>query len=221
MPVVFLEILMQRREFSRAAVAAAAAGWSAWSLPAQAQIAGLKEGTDYLRLKRPAPVDAQAGQVEVLEFFAYTCIHCYNFEPAFNAWKAKQPSQVVVRRTPVLFSPQQEPLQKLYYALEAMGKVDALHEKVFRAVHVDKLRLDNAGAIADWVAKQGVDKAQFAQFYNAFGVAGKSKRATQLQDAYQVEGTPALGVGGRFYIPGQGPRTLAIADALIAELRKG
>ena len=49
---------------------------------------------------------------------------------------------------------------------------------------------------------------------------GKAKRATQLQDAYQVEGTPALGVAGRFYISGQGPRTLAVADALIAELRK-
>jgi thiol:disulfide interchange protein DsbA len=51
-------------------------------------------------------------------------------------------------------------------------------------------------------------------------VAGKAKRATQLQDAYQVEGTPALGVAGRYYISGQGPRTLVIADALIADLRK-
>ena len=45
--------------------------------------------------------------------------------------------------------------------------------------------------------------------------------APQLQDLYAVEGTPALGVGGRYYVPGQGPRTLVVADALIAELRKG
>jgi thiol:disulfide interchange protein DsbA len=41
-----------------------------------------------------------------------------------------------------------------------------------------------------------------------------------LQDAYAIEGTPALGVAGRYYLPGQGPRTLATASALIAELRK-
>ena len=52
-------------------------------------------------------------------------------------------------------------------------------------------------------------------------MAGKARRATQLQDAYQVEGTPALGVAGRFYIPGQGPRTLAVANVLIGEVRKG
>ncbi len=207
---------MQRREFSQAALAM---GLGA-ALPVRAQVAGLKEGSDYLQLRRQAPVDAKPGQIEVLEFFAYSCIHCYNFEPLFKAWKAKQPGQVVARRVPVLFSPAQEPLQKLYYALEAMGQVDALHEKVFRAWHVDKVRLTTPEAIADWVAQQGVDKTQFNRFYNAFGVAGKAKRATQLQDAYQVEGTPALGVGGRYYISGQGPRTLVIADALIAGLRK-
>jgi thiol:disulfide interchange protein DsbA len=205
-----------RRQFSQLAIAA---GLGA-ALPAQAQIAGLKEGSDYLRLQRPAPLDSKAGQIEVLEFFAYTCIHCYNFEPLLTAWMAKKPANVVVRRTPVAFSPAMEPLQRLYYALEAMGRVGALHEKVFRAIHVDKVRIATPESIADWVAKQGIDRTQFNQFYNSFGVAGKAKRATQLQDAYQVEGTPALGVAGRFYISGQGPRTLAVADALIAELRK-
>ena len=113
-----------------------------------------------------------------------------------------------------------EPLQRLYYALEAMGKVEALHEKAFRAVHVDKVRLQDQAVMVDWIAQQGIDKTQFNQFYNSFGVAGKAKRATQLQDAYQVEGTPALGVAGRYYISGQGPRTLAVAEALIAQLRK-
>jgi protein dithiol oxidoreductase (disulfide-forming) len=42
-----------------------------------------------------------------------------------------------------------------------------------------------------------------------------------LQEAYQVEGTPALGVAGRFYVGGQGPKTLVIADSLVAQVRKG
>jgi thiol:disulfide interchange protein DsbA len=35
-----------------------------------------------------------------------------------------------------------------------------------------------------------------------------------------VDGTPAMGVAGRFYIPGQGERTLSIANALIAQARQ-
>lgn len=218
---------MQRREFSRSVLSIGAtsavgalAGLSAWPAHAQDPVAGLKEGTDYVRLSRPAPVDSPANQIEVVEFFAYTCIHCFNFEPVFSEWIKQKPAHVVVRRTPVAFSDAFLPLQRLYYAIEAMGLVDSLHEKAFRAVHVEKLRLNTPEAIADWVAKQGVDKAKFSSFYNSFAVAGKAKRATQLQEAYQVEGTPALGVGGRYYISGQGPRTLAVANALIASLRK-
>lgn len=216
---------MQRREFSRSLLAAGAstavgAAGALALLPAQAQTAGLKEGTDFLRLSRPAPVDSPAGQVEVVEFFAYSCIHCYNFEPVFNDWMKKKPAHVVVRRTPVAFNESFVPMQRLYYALEAMGQVEALHEKAFRAIHVDKQRFTNADTIVAWAVAQGLDREKFTGFFNSFAVSGKAKRATQLQDAYGVEGTPSLGVGGRFYVGGQGPRTLVVANALIAELRK-
>lgn len=214
---------MQRRDFSRSLLAAGAAAMggasSLASFSAQAQMAGLKEGTDFVRLAKPAPVDSPAGQIEVLEFFAYTCIHCFNFEPMFNEWAKKKPANVVIKRTPVAFSEAFVPLQRLYYALEAMGQLDALHEKVFRAIHVDKERLSTPDAIVAWVGRQGVDSAKFTGFYNSFAIAGKAKRAIQLQDAYQVEGTPALGVAGKYYVGGQGPRTLVVADALIAGLR--
>jgi thiol:disulfide interchange protein DsbA len=216
---------MQRREFSRSALAAGASSalgvWAALTaVPAQAQIAGLKEGTDYIRLARPAPVDSPPGKIEVLEFFAYTCVHCFNFEPIFSNWIKQQAPQVVVRRTPVAFNAAFVPMQRLYYALEAMGLLEKLHEKTFQAIHVDKQQLSNPEAIADWVAKQGVDRTKFMGFFNSFAVASKATRATKLQDAYQVEGTPALGVGGRYYIGGQGPRTLVVASALVDSLRR-
>ena len=213
---------MQRRAFSRSLLAAGAGAFSAGLLPlgAQAQVGGFKEGTEYLRLGKPVATDSGAGKVEILEFFAYSCIHCYNFEPVMAAWMKKQPASVVVRRTPVAFSPAFVPMQQLYYTIEAMGLVDSLHEKIFRAFHVDKVRIQEAAVAADWVAKQGVDMKKFNELYNSFSVVGKAKRVAQLQDLYGVEGTPALGVAGRYYVPGQGPRTLQVADALIAEVRK-
>lgn len=214
---------MQRRDFSRSLLAAGAGSLAAAVLPlnALAQVGGFKEGTEYLRLGKPVATDAGAGKIEVLEFFSYGCIHCFNFEPQLAAWAKKQPAHVVLRRTPVAFNDSFVPLQRLYYALEAMGQVEALHEKVFQAIFVSKERLSTPDAIIAWVSRQGLDKQKFTEQFNSFSVAGKARRATQLQDQYAVEGTPALGVGGRFYVPGQGPRTLLVADALIAELRKG
>lgn len=213
---------MQRREFSRSllAVGASTALGATALTTAHAQPAGLKEGTDFVRLSRPAPVDSPAGKIEVVEFFAYSCIHCYNFEPLLSDWIKKNPAQVVVRRTPVAFNDAFVPMQRLYYTLEAMGLVETMHEKVFRAFHVEKQRLQDAAVIVEWMGKQGVDMKKFNELFASFSMVGKAKRATQLQDAYQVEGTPSLGVGGRYYVTGQGPRTLVVANALIADLRK-
>lgn len=216
---------MQRRDFSRHLLSTGVLtlGAPALLVPAMAHasIGGFKEGSDYVKLGRPAPVDAPAGQVEVLEFFAYSCIHCYNFEPVFEDWKKKLPAGVTTRRVPVAFSEAFVPMQRLYYALEAMDQVESMHGKVFRAIHVDKQRLMTEKAIMAWMDKQDIDRKRFADLFNSFSVTGKARRAVQLQDAYQIEGTPALGVGGRFTVAGQGPRTVKVAEALIADIRKG
>lgn len=216
---------MQRRDFSRSllgvgALVAGGAG-ALVAVPAQAQIGGFKDGNDYVRLKQPAPVDAPAGQIEVLEFFAYTCPHCFHFEPMLQTWLKQKPANIVFKRVPVFF----EPFQRAYYALEAMGQLDTFHEKLFALFHVDHAQPEGGGkkpeAMADWAAKAGVDRAKFLAAYNSFGVVGKAKRASQIADAYQVEGTPAMGIAGRFMVPGQAERTLPIVNALIADVRKG
>ena len=205
-----------RRSFATT-VAGLAAGM-AWPLSSFAQ-GRFQEGVNYTRLQSPVTVDSAPGQVEVLEFFAYTCIHCYRFEPDFERWMSKQPAGVVVRRVPVAFNAAMEPLQRLYYALESMGLIEQLHGKVFAAIHNDKKRLLSAQSIVAWAVAQGVDQKAFEMAFNGFSASGKAKRASQLTAAYGVEGTPALGVAGRFYIPGQGPKSLDVADDLIAHAR--
>jgi protein dithiol oxidoreductase (disulfide-forming) len=212
---------MQRRWFSAAmGMTALAASVAGLPLHAQAQAAAFREGSDYRRLGKPAPVDAPTGQIEVIEFFAYTCVHCHNFVPVFKEWARSLGPDVVVRRNPVGFNASFEPLQRLYYTLEAMGKVESHHERVFKAIHEDRQRLNQFEAMAQWAERNGLDRTQFTQVFNSFGVAGRARRATQIQDAYEVEGTPSLGIAGRFYVPGQAARTVLVANALIAEARK-
>ena len=215
---------MLRRKFTQAALIAGSTSTALLgATQAQAQ-AAFKEGGDYLKLARPAPVDSPADKVEVIEFFWYSCPHCNSFEPTFDAWAKKQPAHVVVKRAPVAFRDDFVPQQRLYYALEAMGKVEELHRKVFHAIHTEKQRLTTQDQIADWIAKQGMDRAKFLEVYNAFGVAGKARRATQLQDAYQVDGVPSLGIAGKYFTSGSIaqtlPRSLLVADHLIAQSRK-
>ncbi|MCJ0766038.1 thiol:disulfide interchange protein DsbA/DsbL [Variovorax terrae] len=215
---------MKRREFSWAAASALAA--STLALPA-AHAQGKKpaEGTDYVALDKRVPVEAPQGKVEVIEFFWYSCPHCNAFEPKLEAWVKSIPKDVSFKRVPVAFRDDFVPQQRLFYALEALGKVDELQAKVFYAIHVERQPLTTQEPIANWVAKQGVDKAKFLELFNSFSVTTKARRATQLQDAYKVQGVPALGIAGRFYtdgsLAGNMERALQVTDFLIGEARKG
>ena len=214
---------MKRRDFSLVCAGAVAAG--SWPLAGQAQVMVPQAGQDYRALDKPAPVDAPAGRIEVVEFFSYMCPHCNAFEPVFEAWTKRVPKDVVVRRAPVAFMPDYAVLQRLYFTLEAMGLVDKLHVKVFAAVHVERKRFDKPETAAAWAAQQGVDRAKFLEQFNSFSVASKATRATQLMNAYQVDGVPALGVAGRFYTDGtmarSMERTLQVVEYLVADVRKG
>lgn len=213
---------MKRRDFS--VVAASALAAPAFFGPAQAQPKKPDAGTDYMVLDKRAPTEAAQGKIEVVEFFWYSCPHCNAFEPKLEGWIKGVAKDISVRRVPVAFRDSFVPEQRLFYSLEALGRVDDLHRKVFYAIHVEKLSLNKEETIAAWMEKQGVDKAKFAELYNSFGVSNKARRAAQLQDAYKVSGVPALGVAGRFYTDGQlaqnMDRALAVTDYLIAEHRK-
>lgn len=213
---------MQRREFSTALVGA---GALALGLPAAAQ-GGPVEGTHCVRLGQPLPVTAPAGKVEVVEFFWYGCPHCNAFEPALEAWVKKLPEFVAFRRVPVQF--REEPFgthQRIYFALETMGQLEAMHRKVFAAIHNDRLKLDKPAEIQAFMSKNGLDGARFIEVMNSFGVQTKARQAKQLAEAYKIDGVPALGIQGRFYtsgsLAGGQDKMLVVADFLIQASRKG
>ena len=218
---------MKRREFSLSAASAVAA--SALTLPvaapALAQPRQFKEGKDYRKLDKPVTPDAPAGKVDVIEFFWYSCPHCNAFEPTLDAWVKAAPKDLSIRRIPVAFNPSFVPQQKLYFTLEGMGKLDALHAQVFRAIHVEKAKLAKDDEIMAWIATQGVDVAKFKEIYSSFTVSNQVRRASQLQDAYGVEGVPSMGVAGRFYtdgtMAGSMPVVLQVVEHLVGAVRKG
>ena len=188
-----------------------------------AQNAKIEEGFDYRILPIPQAVEVK-GKVEVIEFFWYGCPHCYDFEPELSAWVKRQPKDVSFRRVPVAFRDDFLPHSQLFYALEAMGKGDALNEKVMYAMHKENKRLLTESEIADWVASQGVDRNTFLASYRSFAVVSKARAAKQLAEAYRIDGVPTIVMQGKYVtspsIAGSKAKAIAVMDSLEEKIRK-
>lgn len=214
---------MKRREFSSFAVATGALASLPWASAALAQ--GVpQEGIEYATLAQRVPSETQ-GKIEVLEFFWYGCPHCNRFEPALEDWAKRLPGDVVLKRVPVAFRDDMVPHQRIYFALEAMNQIEAMHRKVFYAIHVDRNPLANIDQIAPFMAANGLDRARFTEIYNSFAVQTKTVRAKQLSDAYKIDGVPSMGIGGRFFtsgaLTGTQERMLVVTNYLVDLIRKG
>lgn len=178
-------------------LALAALSLSLVAAGAAASTASPVSGDDYRTLDKAQPV-AEGSKVEVTEFFGYWCPHCNAFDPEISAWVKAQGDKIVFKRVPVLFHEGQELQQKMYYALEVLGKNEYLHKSIFHAIHVERKHLDDEAAIADFVASQGVDRAKFVSAFESFGVQTKVQRIPSLQSIYQVDSVPMVVIDGRY-----------------------
>lgn len=145
------------------------------------------------------PLEASTGKkVEVLEFFYYGCPHCYNLQPALKTWLKSAPKDVEFRRVPTIFRESWIPLTRTYYALEAIGVLEKMHDDVFAAVHQQSANLGDKKLLLDWAGRRGVDTKKLGDAYDSFAVQTKTQRSLQLTRAYGITGTPSVVVGGRY-----------------------
>ena len=207
--------MITRRDFSLATVAAA--------IGSAAQAQEPTEGKDFVRLNTPVAVPG-GGKIDVIEFFSYGCPHCYSFEPMLEQWVKRLPPDVAFRRIPATFNAPFENYAKLFYALESVGQVEAMHKRIFAAIHVQRQRLDKETDIAAFVSANGGDGAKVVEAYKSFGVATKLRQAKQAFEAYKIDGVPTLGIHGRWFtsgsLTGSNEKALAVADQLIQRARK-
>ncbi|WP_426100599.1 thiol:disulfide interchange protein DsbA/DsbL [Massilia sp. TSP1-1-2] len=165
---------------------------------AMATPADPKNGAEYTTLAAPQPTQAVGKKIEVIEFFAYHCPACNLMEPHVAEWVKKHGSDVTFKRVAFPFQGPADPEAHLWVTLDAMGKSDEYGPKVFRAVHVERQRLMTDAAILDWVAKSGLDKAKFTEYWNSFGVLTKLRRLPQMVSTYKIDGTPTFVVDGKY-----------------------
>jgi len=170
---------------------------SCFASPAFASVTAPVSGVEYTTLAAPQAVPA-GKKVEVIEFFMYHCPHCNSLEPQLSEWVKKQGDNIILKRVHFPASGPNDPEAHLYLTLEAMGKLPEMHAKVFRAIHVERVRLNSDEAVVAWVTKSGVDKAKFLEAWNSFGVQTKMKRLGAMIKAYKVEFAPVLVIDGKY-----------------------
>ena len=177
-------------------------------------------GIDYKPLQKPASTNAPKGKAEIVHFFGYWCGHCRHFSPEFDAWQKKAPAEITFVMAPVAFgNPGREPLQRLFFTLRELGQLEALHSKVFDAVHDERLPLFTHDAVIKKKKKQtGIDAAKFDQVYRSFSVDSQIKHADQLTDGYELDGVPSLGVAGKYYVDGTMAKSMPRAMQIAAYL---
>lgn len=210
---------MTLKHFFFRSFAIAAMGAAALFAPiTQAQSAGQQ----YITLNPVQPSDTP-NKIEVLEFFAYSCPHCAAIQPLVEKWAKTLPANVVLNQVPVAFNASMADLQKLYYSLEALDRLD-LNDAVFKAIHTDHQRIFEAKAITDWVVTKGIDRAKFTAVFNSFGISSKIRRANELTKTYNIEGTPSIAVGGQYVVSpsmtGSYQGTIDVAQARLDTLLK-
>ncbi|MDH4133273.1 MAG: thiol:disulfide interchange protein DsbA/DsbL [Gammaproteobacteria bacterium] len=177
------------------------------------------EGIEY-RSIAPNLVETGA-KIEVREFFWYGCSHCYTFEPHLERWLAKLPKNVQFVRMPAVFKDPWPIHARTYYTFLAMGILDKMHRPFFDAMHLDRLPLSDPESIADFVKKQGVDRAAFLNAYNSFSVETKTARAKFAMQTYGIESVPTIVVDGKYLtspqMAGGHDLVLSVVDYLVGK----
>jgi thiol:disulfide interchange protein DsbA len=217
-----------RRAFARhiAGTAAAALGGGSALLAGRAGAQeAVAEGRDFIGIDKPVQMPKD-GRIHVVEFFWYGCPHCYAFEPHLEPWVRRLPPDVSFRRVPYGFDEAlRETHQRIYFTLEVLGLVEALHAKVFDHFHRLHRPINTRQDMLNFAHDYHADVAKVGAAWDGFAVATRMRQAKAECESYGVDFVPLVGIQGRFLTTprtdADGPRALAAAGLLIDRVRKG
>ncbi len=183
------------------------------------------EGTHYETIATPVRT-ADPNKIEVTEIFWYGCPHCYAFEPLISSWEEKLPSDVAFVRSPGMWNQTMEVHAQIFYAADALGVTNKIHDVAFNEIHRNRNYLQTEEAVRDMFVKEGVAPDAFEKAWKSFSVTSAVKRAgTRMRD-YGVRGVPSMVVNGKYLVSVGGAVAtqtdlLKIVDFLVQKEKSG
>lgn len=189
-----------------------------------AQAGDYDEGIEYQTVNPPMRAQADNGRIEVVEVFWYGCPHCYNLEPAMDEWLKNKPENVDFIRLPSPLNPSWAVHTRAFYAAQALGVEEQIHEPLFKAIQTDRRNLFSDQTMADFFEEHGVSRDDYLKTARSFGVAMKVRRARQLGKHWGIHGVPAFIVNGKYTtdVGGAGgeKQMFEVIDQLVAQESK-
>ena len=158
------------------------------------------EGSEYVKLPAPYQRYSPAGKVEVVEVFSYGCIHCAHFAPLAETLRKELPPGVEFKLLPAPFSAEWLPFARAYYAAKQLGVVDRTHLQLFKQKFDEHYPINSMNELADFYAREGVDRAKFLSIATSPEVTAKMKSDLALIQQWGVDGTPTLVVDGKYRV---------------------
>lgn len=148
-------------------------------------------------------VVAVQGDNRFVNFFSYACGHCNRFHPETEklrqALKAKGHEMIDV---PVMLDPSHVILSQTYFAFERLDRLKDLHEEFWHwllfAEHKWTTTEDVNKDIIAWVKDKGIAEETWVTALHHKDTLAKVEWAQKLAADYQLDGTPAIGVNGKY-----------------------
>jgi thiol:disulfide interchange protein DsbA len=175
-------------------------------------------GRHYQLVNPAQPTSSPPDQIEVAEFFMYTCPHCYSFEPYVQNYLASKPADVNFVRIPVMFNEVAQLHARAYYTAEILGVLDKTHMPMFQEIHVKRNMLASEEQLAAFFERFGVDQATFRKTFNSFAVETKLKQGATAARRFQINSVPNVVVNGKYITGGSMAGSLENLVAIIEEL---
>lgn len=175
------------------------------------------EGEHYTLIEDPRRI--RGDKIEVMEFFSYGCIHCYNFDDEVKSWASKHTDTVSLVQTPAVANELWRSYGRAFYAMEDLGLLEDNHTLMFRQIHDVRRNLQTPQDFAEVLATGNISEAQFIRAFTAATTEQKLARADQLARRFRVSTVPSIVVQGKYLIRVTGSigfsRMLDVVDYLI------
>ncbi len=201
---------------------AAIAAYLLWLTVADVPQGEFVEGEHYQIVDNPRRI--RSDKIEVMEFFSYACIHCYNFDPDLTDWVEAQGERVNFVRMPAVANEYWRLLGRHYFTLEALNEVESQHMHFFREIHDGRKTFPTPDALAASYASSEPARAAYLQAFNSTEVTSNLTRADQMARRLKIASVPTVVIQGKYIVRTTreiGPkRMLDVMDFLVEKERQ-
>jgi thiol:disulfide interchange protein DsbA len=214
-------VLVQQKTAAAAlaVVILAAAAYLFWMTVDDTPQGEFIEGEHYLLIENPRRIRAE--QMEVMEFFGYACVHCYNFDPILADWVQEKGDSIKFIQTPSVSSEYWRLLGRNFLTYQALGEQDKYHTPFFRAIHDGGRAFTKPESLAEFYEQLGGEKQTYIDAFNSVGVASELSKADSMARRLKVAMVPSIVIQGKYLVRTSGSvgpkRMLDVMDFLLAK----